>query len=751
MLVLMLVAAVAAATGRLCPLARAQPLCGNRIVRTGKVFKAQRTVQGDRLYFPSMTTRLIKHPCKKNLALYLGRQVFFTDSNFGTSLLPFSIPQSMQVGVPEVTSALFAGSVLLLVINQKVYVYDYEANSWNASIGIEHPISHISGDNCCYSGNSFCLDISKSIFAYLQGEQVSQANIYFSNTWGYKFQKFTFGSQTDLVGSLGGIFYFHSLSQVGIVVAENNKAKFRYSDHPLNRNFGLPFNYTSTLDILLSPGQRGILILWDEKSLMVSQNADENELAVLTRENHFYYGSLGILSNFIIKFADQDVWSKGATLMFDDPGILEILTPVPDALHPAFDFQLCFVNIQEILMDPMLHVDVCKIELLQGEFEDKMYTIDMNSKLELSALMIPRPGKSPIPIVTVSNPHSLGLQAITYEDGYTYDGNTRHRLNISLKQQQRWGRADTNFMSSIKQPTMSTITLDVANKEISCVDLKPLTALISLGCDQDKKLVIQNKISACSKGVLDPVALQDNYSYIIERASYDPNFLGQKAAKDLVVPYRYDLLGCPRLVYYDTPWQPVVELWKEGKFQEFIDAEFVLLEVNGLFTYTYSLTAQEALCTSQPQNWSTVMGSTGHRGPLAWSRENYVSCHEPNDNAPLMWPHVPYEIMGGSTSNKIIFDQRNGIYIFFISIVDPYYSYCHLKTTFSVYVYGAFPPSVFPAEMTIALLTLGILLAVWLTYMVPKTLHTEVGNRLKQFWVGLSRPCKLSCPCLSRR
>lgn len=28
----------------------------------------------------------------------------------------------------------------------------------------------------------------------------------------------------------------------------------------------------------------------------------------------------------------------------------------------------------------------------------------------------------------VSNPHSLGLQAVIYEDGYTYDGNTKHRL-----------------------------------------------------------------------------------------------------------------------------------------------------------------------------------------------------------------------------------------------------------------------------------------------------------------------------------
>lgn len=28
----------------------------------------------------------------------------------------------------------------------------------------------------------------------------------------------------------------------------------------------------------------------------------------------------------------------------------------------------------------------------------------------------------------VSNPHSLGLQAVIYEAGYTYDGNIKHRL-----------------------------------------------------------------------------------------------------------------------------------------------------------------------------------------------------------------------------------------------------------------------------------------------------------------------------------
>uniref|UniRef100_A0A8C3X037 Cation channel sperm-associated auxiliary subunit delta n=1 Tax=Catagonus wagneri TaxID=51154 RepID=A0A8C3X037_9CETA len=717
----------------------------------------------DQLYFSSGTTRLVKHPCKKNIALYLGRQIFLTTDNFESSLLPCSIPTSMQAGIPEVTSAHFAGSVLLLVVNRKVYVYDYEANSWNASTGIEHPVSHISGDNCCYSENSFCMDISNLVFAYLHGAQISQTNIYFSDTRGYRFQKFAHERQH--VGPLSSIAKkLPDLAKISQESVFFSQAMFSYSDHPLNRSFGLPFDYNGTLDILMAPGQKGILIFWFEKSLLVSRNAgqlvdpvrvqegqhilypsifdanitihsiaaNENELAVLTRESNLYYGSLGILSSSLIKFADQNIWSAEAALLFTDVGMLEILTPLPDSTFPAFDFQRCSVNIQEILMDPQLHTDVCKVKLLQGEFANKMYTIDMNSQLELTALMIPRPGTSPVPLVMVSNPHSLGLQAVIYEDGYTYDGNTKHRLNISLRQQHHWGRADPNFTSSIKRPTISTITLDIANKEISCVDLKPL-------------------ISACYNGILDPVALQDNYSYVIERDAYDPNFRGQKASEDLQVHYQYEKLGCPLLVYYDTPWKPVVELWREGKFQEVVEAEFVLLEVNGLFTYTYSLTAGAARCSSQPQNWTTVAGAAGGRGPFAWDRETYVSCHDPDNNAPLTWPEVPYQILGGPTDNKVIFDQRNGIYIFFISIVDPDYSYCHLETTFSVYVYGAFPLSIIPAEVTIVLLTVATLLSVWLAYVTPKLLHTERGLRLKHFWVHLYRRCRKSCACFQGR
>uniref|UniRef100_A0A2K6KA26 Cation channel sperm-associated auxiliary subunit delta n=1 Tax=Rhinopithecus bieti TaxID=61621 RepID=A0A2K6KA26_RHIBE len=710
----------------------------------------------DRLYFRSTTTRLIKHPCKKNIALYLGKQVFFTTDNFETSLLPFTIPTSMQVGVPEVTSAHFAGSLLLLVVNHKVYTYDYESNSWNLSLGIKHPVTHVSGDNCCYTGSLFCVDVSNLVFAYFRGDQISQTYIYYSNTGGFSFWNYHYDGQAEIVGSLGGIFHLFSLSQVGMLVVDQGKGMFKYSDHPLNRSLGLSFDYNGTLDIVIAPGQKGILLLWFEKSLLFSHNAgqlvdtvrvkkgdqtlftsifeaqitihniavNENELAVITQEDNLYYGNLGIVPSSIIKFADQHIWSEEAALVFRSSGILEILTPLRDAAFAAFDFQKCLVNIQAILMDPELHVGRCNIEFLKGEFTYRMYTIDMHSQLELTALLIPQPGTSLIPLVMVSNPHSLGFQATFYESGYTSDGNTKYKLDIYLKQQQHWGRTDFNFTSRIH---CVWVTLTDLGPHFC---LSPLqSTLISVGCDLDKKIWVP-----CLMAVIPA---------LWEAEFYDPGFQGQKSSQDLRVFYSYQQLGCPLLVYYDTPWKPVVELWRKDRFQEVVDAEYVLLEVNGQFSYSYSLTAKSAMCTSQPQNWTTMIKETG--GPFFWNRENYVSCHDPNNDAPLRWPDVQYQILGGRTANQIIFSHNNGFYVFYISIVDPYYSYCQLETVFSIYVYGAFPVQLVSAGVVMVLLISSILGSVWLAYMIPRLLRTARGRRMKRFVAQLYGRCKAVC------
>lgn len=56
-----------------------------------------------------------------------------------------------------------------------------------------------------------------------------------------------------------------------------------------------------------------------------------------------------------------------------------------------------------------------------------------------------------------------------------------------------------------------------------------------------------------------------------------------------------------------------------------MEAEYVLLELNGLFTYTYSLTAGAALCRAQPQNWTSIMRNASEERPFAWDREVVVT------------------------------------------------------------------------------------------------------------------------------
>uniref|UniRef100_A0A2K6B059 Cation channel sperm-associated auxiliary subunit delta n=1 Tax=Macaca nemestrina TaxID=9545 RepID=A0A2K6B059_MACNE len=668
MLMLMLVAAV---TMWLRPLVTAQPLCRARTVRTGKVFNVIQDVQGVCgstlkfiLHFYLITRSEVTIPCISWVPV---KQVFFTTDNFETSLLPFTIPTSMQVGVPEVTSAHFTGSLLLLVVNHKVYTYDYESNSWNLSLGIKHPVTHVSGDNCCYTGSLFCVDVSNLVFAYFRGDQISQTYIYYSNTGGFSFWKYHYDRQVcrnRRVFRL--IFHLFSLSQWGCCSDQGYKGMFKYSDHPLNRSLGLSFDYNGTLDIVIAPGQKGILLLWFEKSLLFSRNAGEPRGPG--------WGCCPVASsrgagNLFFLVAHQHIWSEDASPDVQELRISGITDPtaVTSALSNYHGPDLHSGRACRCVGDT---AGVCCPILLAGSVQPELLCSHSQ--------------------VMVSNPHSLGFQATFYESGYTSDGNTKYKLVSS---------------------TMSTLTVDIANKEISCVDIKPLVGAKSL------------------------------LSHIWE--FYDPGFQGRQSSKDLHVFYSYQQLGCPLLVYYDTPWKPVVELWKKDRFQEVVDAEYVLLEVNGQFSYSYSLTAKSAMCTSQPQNWTTMIKESG--GPFFWNRENYVSCHDPNNDAPLRWPDVQYQILGGRTANQIIFSHNNGFYVFYISIVDPYYSYCQLETVFSIYVYGAFPVQLVSAGVVMVLLISSMLGSVWLAYMIPRLLRTARGRRMTSFVAQLYGRCKTVC------
>ncbi|XP_028620193.1 cation channel sperm-associated protein subunit delta [Grammomys surdaster] len=746
-------------------------LCRTRTVRTGKVFESNVQVEGDPLFYAFPNTLVVKNLCRTDIAIYLGKKVFLTINNFESSILPLTVPQSMAVGVPSITSAHFLpGSQILFVISGKIYSYNFDENAWRKVEGVTESVSHISGDTCCFEG-SFCLELSNYLFAYLLGGQIPGTNIYFSDNGGFSFQLLNSNQLSHLNGTLGGIFHFHSMSQVGILMVKDDLGTFHYTEYPLNHSMGISFSYKNPLEVIMKPQQRGFLILWNKTSILVSSNSGQivervqlikektigsldvesanisihsvawntYELAFFAAADHLYYGSQSYMGTYVIKLIGDTLWSEDMSIYFENTGMLVVFTPVFDPHFAAFDFQKCTVNVQDTLMDEELHLMPCNVELLESTMENKMFTIDMNSKLKLSALIIPRMDENPTPLVMVSNPHALGFKADLREFGNTFDGNSKYKLDIELQQQHHWDNSEDNFTASIKLQAISSVTVDIADKTLSCVDLKPLSTLISVGCDMTKKIVVQNKISACAMGILNPVQLQKNYTYNIEWEAYNPVSHSGEAKDDLIVFYQYKDLGCPRLVYYDKPWIPVVELWKNGVFEEIMEAEYVISEVNGLITYSYSLTAATANCRSQPQNWSTFESDTEYvqdtenKQPSLWNRQNYVSCHEDNQDNPLLWPNVEYQVLGGQTNNRVIFGQRNGIYTFHLAVVDPYYSYCNLNTIFSVYVYGALPVAKFRPLVCILLIVTTTLLTVWLAYAIPKQLRTERGQQLSGF------------------
>ncbi|XP_052049625.1 cation channel sperm-associated auxiliary subunit delta [Apodemus sylvaticus] len=756
-----------------------QELCRPYTVRTGKVFESSIQLEGVPLFYAFPNTFVLKNICMDKTAVYLGQHVFLTTNNFDFSILPLTIPNEIVVGEPSVTSAHFISkSVILFVISGGIYSYNFIESTWRKSEGMSEPVSHISGDTCCFKG-SFCLELTSSLFAYLRGGQMPGTNIYFSENGGFTFRLMDTDKLSHLKGTLGGIFHLHSMSQVGILMVENDVGMFHYMEYPLNHSMGIPFSYKNPLEVILKPHQRGFLILWNQTSILVSSNSGQIvesvrlkqgksftnldvesanktiysvasnsfEMAFLVVENDLYYGSQNYMGSYIIHLSEEAFWSKDVSIYFENTGMLQILTPIADPNFAAFDFKKCLVNVQDALMKESLQLKPCNVELLESTMVNNMFTIDMNSKLRLSALMIPRMGESPIPLVMVSNPHALGFKARLNNYGNTFDGNFKYKLDIELQQQHHWGNSEFNFTANIKRQAISSITVDIADKALSCVDLKPVSTLISVGCDMTKKIVVQNKISACTMGILNPVQLQKNYTYRIEKEAYESiNHLGQ-AQGDLIVFYEYKDLGCPRLVYYDKPWKPVVELWKNGILEEIMDAEYVILEVNGVISYSYSLTAATANCRSQPQNWSTFESDMESQHSSIWNRENYVSCHEVNQDNPLLWPNVQYQVLGGRTDNRVIFGQRNGIYTFHLSVVDPFYSYCNLNTIFSVYVYGALPTTKFQPLLSIFLVVTTTLLLVWLGYAIPKQLRTERGQRLLGFCSQICQYCLGICTC----
>ncbi|XP_062985902.1 cation channel sperm-associated auxiliary subunit delta-like [Elgaria multicarinata webbii] len=724
---------------------------------------------------------LLKHPCPNvfdggiSPAIYLGKNVFVSFDRFESSLLPVSIPSHFTTSPARASAAIFVQTKrMVLVINGEVFIYYYRRwDTWAKAIGINNPVTELSNSHCCYAPQDpVCNEISNLVLAYDTGSLASESQIFYSKDGGYTFQSFLSRPYRD--GQLLGVYNFASSSEIGMFLNQSENSSvtyyFTYGNLEYMRDeTGTPFEIdiheNEELLMIHPPGLRGFIMLSTEDVFVSSSNngltteeikvlprdsyrntslpehdvgvcfvaATSTEVAVLTK-NQLFYGSLHMTFSQLVHLGENNTTSPCDVLMFENTGTVSIIRPVQSNTTAYFRFQKCTINIQARLMTLQPPLEPCPVEILSGNFHNKMYYIDMKQELYFNVTFVPKPGTGAHPYVTVSNPHVLAFQAQVVQDGYSNDGNPKYSLQIKLIEQQFSGMSHQDFQNNSRYRKLSSITVDIYNKGIFCIDMHPLTALIAMDCPPKKHIRIVRTTTVCSKGLFEKRLLQ-NFTYSIDRNVYDPMFRGRKrlAQEDLHVTYEYDVWGCPLLIYYDSPWLPLLELWDNDKFVEYIPADFVLLEINGMHNYDYLLTEVEANCMSQAQNWITQMNSDRELDlNTTWTRINYESCKVPRGNDSLPSASTKYQVLNKNEKNRILFPQYNGIYVFKVIVVDTLYSYCELTTVFSVYVHGALPKSHINAGKTLVSFLVLIFGSMLMVYYFPKLLKENA--RMKSVW-----------------
>ncbi|KAJ6662106.1 hypothetical protein lerEdw1_012571 [Lerista edwardsae] len=752
------------------------PCSQQRLVFSAESLHSRLRPEGNLLSFIDPDATLVQHPCVNHMtegispALYLGRQVFLSLDGFESSLLPLTVPQTLVNAPAVVSSATFGyGNELMVVINGKVFLYAYgRRKAWKKAEGISYPVTDVSNAHCCYNLKDLnCAAICSLVIAYNKDISALHAEIFVSFDAGETFIK---GPAPIPKGPQLAVYYFISWSNIGIL--NKTDVYFQYvGPESVSSLTGQALKTAAQkipeLRTRYVRGLRGFVLFWTKDELHWSSNhgltletavvdhtrdypytslpsgnegirsvaATSSEIAILTKM-HLFYGSLDLISRQLVHIGkdDNNTGTLGEVIMFVSTGRLCLLYPVRSIHTEFYNFQKCDINIQTTLMNVPSPLLPCPVEILSGEFHHKMYYLDMKKTLYLYVLFVPKPGTASFPYVTVSNPQIMAFKARLSQNGYTYDGNMKYDLKITLLQQRFANMAHASFIPGFVTTGYSTITVDVYNKGLFCIDMHPLTALIALRCPPTKSIKLFTHSTACSKGLFDEYMLQTNFSYTIHEDAYDPQFLGRKKLNQssLDVSYAYDQLGCPILLYYDRPWLPTLELWEDDKFVEYVPADFVIFETNGMHTYDYLLTETEAGCISEPQNWNGLLSGSDKNPHTAWNKRNYKSCKEDKGNTSKPSDKRKYQVLNLNEKNRILFQPYNGIYTFRVVVVDKFYSYCDLSTVFSVYVHGALPHSeINPGKTLISFLVL-IFGSILIVYYFPKLLKENA--KMKSLW-----------------
>ncbi|XP_046895390.1 cation channel sperm-associated protein subunit delta-like [Hypomesus transpacificus] len=641
-----------------------------------------------------------------------------------------------------ICTAAFVLDSLAIVIDEKLYIYSLEDQTWTSSQGVDTPVDTISTHQCCFSKEGSCLEVSSVVLLYSLGSRLDLGRIYMSTNGGLSFQKYSVPHHSNEL--IGGLFNMPTVSSiVEMIIDEHNMFSLRYTagsssqeseHHPL-------MDPPSTLNVIQTAGMRGHLIIWSPNMLLYSPNhgivlqtvavinqgqdllppenvtviqvATDNTavIAVMTSDGALYYGRMGMEAK-VMKMTMLLDLTQVDVMLFTHYGDLLLIKVYEDLVHGLVDFDHKTVFIQQELARISLLIQGCQVEEFDSTFQGEHFYIDMDGTLELSAVYVPSPVCTFFPLVTVTNSQLLSTKVVFVLDGITRRGTKKYRMDIKLRELGYTNLGSGSQGGSSRASGLSTVAVELMGRYVSCNNLNPLKAHIINGCPPGKHIRVLKKVTTCTKDIISQETLQDNFTYLIPKEVYDPEFLARpgKALRDLILPYSVVDYVCPLLVFKGTPWIPSLQLWQGETFVEDVKADFILFEVHGMHNYEYTQTVRGAECVSQPQNWTAQLSQQHQPDPhTAWNRQNYVSCLD-SDGPPLSEPTAQYQVLNKDSGNRVLFPEYNGMYIFKAIVVDPRYSYCQLTTTFSVFVYGAFPHHVLPSGLGLGIF-LGIFVA----------------------------------------
>ncbi|XP_033637860.1 cation channel sperm-associated protein subunit delta-like [Asterias rubens] len=709
---------------------------------------------------------LKQHSYKNATFLYARGLVYLTADGFSSPTDPLYVSSNIPEDArpPVLQSATFAGSNLVMVVTGVVVTYNLQTQRVIRASGIPHDIiiTNVASHQCCFEDREWCQKQDGLVIAYNNQSLNSNSVEYFlSYDAGWTFVARQLQLDFDIKSGISGATVIGTLSSVAFLVLKDDSDEgiFIYDSYidqtnaniakPVSVPFAVTGNQTSFLQ---ADGGLGCLVVWDSKDVSYStvsgkavvkvtilsnmqssllndgeavQEVISNkngDFAILTTTADIYFGREGIPAK-TVKLPFKDPLPSpisSCVIRFTPTNNIQVLYPgnMFEDNSPTKKLQLMSqtIYVQQCLSKVTPALTKCQHQGFDAAFHDQVFYMDIGQQLNLTASVIPNAWEDISYMVTVSNPGIVSLTTTREITERLVKGVTTSNLIAHLSLM-----SDT-LPNGHKDAArgISSLRMSVYDSSLMCHHKQQAVAYVVAGCPPSRHLRIRKIDETCDH--------MRNIEYTIAKNMYDPSFLmgsnGVTASEDKKVLYDYRQLGCPIVVYYQDLLKPIVDLYEGDEFIEEMKEDFIVSEIHGMLTYSYTQTASQAGCRSQPQSWLSLLEAQDTPDPAtAWTRQIYRSCMEA-DEIGLSNPDQPYEVLSSQNSNQLSWSPYNGILVFNVSVVNPDYSFCQLRGQFAVQVYGTLPKSTIP-PLHIMLYTCGLGLAVLLAFYLAQKLWPE--------------------------